>query len=607
MPGIVGLITKMPRDWALPQLMRMVETLRYESFYVTGTWTDESLGIYVGWAARKGSFSDGMPLLNEEQNLVLTFSGEEFPAPRTVPNLGAKGHLLAPGAASYLVHLAEEHPDFPVSLNGTFQGLLVDRKRETAKLFNDRYGMHRLCYHEAKEAFYFAAEPKAILAVRVELRRLDSQGLAESAACGCVLEDRTIFHAIHALPPGSAWIFRNGSLETKGIYFNPREWETQGELEPEAWYDDLRKVFTQNLPRYFNGPERIGISLTGGLDTRMIMAWLNGASGAMSCYTFGGSYRDCRDVVVARQVARLCKLPHQVIPVGRDFLSRFSHYAERTVYLSDGSVEVNRSPALYANEKARAIAPVRMTGNYGSQVLRAATPSEPRAPLPAFLSRDLLPQFHSARTLYVDLLRTHPLSFTVFRQVPWRHRGLFALEQTQLSQRSPFLDNDLVQIAFRAPAPVLAGNDASLRLIADGSAALRRIPTDRGLAGNHGRMSAAFSRNCLEATFKAEYAYDYGMPQWVARADYLCSPLHLERLFLGRHKFYHFRVWYKDQLSRYIQEVLLDSRTLSRPFFNRIGLESMVRGHVKGNRNYTTWIHSALTMELIHRLFVDLK
>ncbi len=58
MPGIVGLLTKMPREWAEPQLLRMVEAIRHESFYVTGTWIDESLGVYVGGAVRKNSFSD---------------------------------------------------------------------------------------------------------------------------------------------------------------------------------------------------------------------------------------------------------------------------------------------------------------------------------------------------------------------------------------------------------------------------------------------------------------------------------------------------------------------------------------------------------------------
>jgi asparagine synthase (glutamine-hydrolysing) len=53
MPGIVGLITKMARERAEPQLLRMVEALRHESSYTTGTWIDEELGVYVGWAARK--------------------------------------------------------------------------------------------------------------------------------------------------------------------------------------------------------------------------------------------------------------------------------------------------------------------------------------------------------------------------------------------------------------------------------------------------------------------------------------------------------------------------------------------------------------------------
>jgi asparagine synthase (glutamine-hydrolysing) len=76
MPGIVGLITKMPRDCAERQLRQMVDTLRHEDYYVTGTWSDESLGVYVGWAARKDSFSDGMPLRNERGDVVLVFSGE---------------------------------------------------------------------------------------------------------------------------------------------------------------------------------------------------------------------------------------------------------------------------------------------------------------------------------------------------------------------------------------------------------------------------------------------------------------------------------------------------------------------------------------------------
>jgi asparagine synthase (glutamine-hydrolysing) len=169
------------------------------------------------------------------------------------------------------------------------------------------------------------------------------------------------------------------------------------------------------------------------------------------------------------------------------------------------------------------------------------------------------------------------------------------------------LDNDLVRTVFRAPASAVTSNDVSLRLIADGDAALRRIRTDRGLAGNHAGVLAAATRNLLEFTFKAEYTYDYGMPQWVSRVDHCFAPLHLERLFLGRHKFYHFRIWYRDFLAEYVKEVLLDRRTLSRSYVEPRRLEAIVWGHLKGGLNYTTEIHKVLTLELIHRLFLDAR
>jgi len=97
------------------------------------------------------------------------------------------------------------------------------------------------------------------------------------------------------------------------------------------------------------------------------------------------------------------------------------------------------------------------------------------------------------------------------------------------------------------------------------------------------------------------------MPQWLARLDHRLAKLRLERLFLGRHKFYHFRVWYRDALSKYVREILLDPLTLSRPYLQRKALEAMVRAHAKGDRNYTTEIHKVLTLELVHRLFLDTK
>ncbi|MGB8540687.1 MAG: hypothetical protein WCD49_03520 [Candidatus Acidiferrales bacterium] len=583
----------------------MVEAQRHENFYVTGTWVDESLGVYVGWIARKDSFSDGMPVQNERGDVVLVFSGEEFPESGTIKRLREQGHQLGAAGPSYLAHLYEDDSSFPVGLNGRFQGVLTDRRRGTATLFNDRYGMHRLYYHESRDAFYFASEAKSILAVLPELRKIDPRGAAEFIACGCTLEGRSFFEGIHALPNASRWIFQKSSSPKKETYFNPAEWENQGCLEAEPYYRELRDVFSRNLPRYFDGDQPIAMSLTGGLDTRMIMAWQKPAAGSLPCYTFGGMRRDCQDVITARQVASVCEQPYQVISMGNEFLARFPYYAERAVYLTDGCLDVGRSPDVYLNERARTIAPVRMTGNYGGEVLRRVRTFKPVEPLAGLFQSEFLSNVRETAGTYASLLREHPLSFAVFKQGPWNHFGVLALEETQLSLRSPYLDNDFVRTVFRAPESALVSNEVSLRLIADGNKDLLRIPTDRGAGGNRRWLLGTASRGLLEFQFKAEYAYDMGMPQWLAWGDHMVSSLHLERLFLGRHKISHFRTWYRDFLNGYVRAMLLDERSLSRPYIERRGLEAVVQGHLYGNRNYTTEIHKVLTLELIHRLFID--
>ena len=77
MPGIVGLVTKMPRKRAELELLRMVETLRHESFYVTGTWVEESLGLYLGWTARILGFE----AKTNARMWCSSFPGRSFPSP----------------------------------------------------------------------------------------------------------------------------------------------------------------------------------------------------------------------------------------------------------------------------------------------------------------------------------------------------------------------------------------------------------------------------------------------------------------------------------------------------------------------------------------------
>ena len=231
---------------------------------------------------------------------------------------------------------------------------------------------------------------------------------------------------------------------------------------------------------------------------------------------------------------------------------------------------------------------------------------KPASTLEGVFNPELESSFRDAGETYANELQGHRLSFTSFKQAPWYMASKFSIERSQVTYRTPYFDNDLVALAYQTPASMLQ-NEPAIRLIADGNPALGKMATDRGLASGPLRGLNRFSHWYQEFTFKAEYAYDYGMPQWLAKLDHMLAPLHLEELFLGRHKVAHFRVWYRDELSPWLREILLDSGARSRPYLRADSVEAMLRAHSTGQRNYTSEIHKILTLEFIQRKLIELN
>ena len=190
---------------------------------------------------------------------MLVFCGEDYPEAGTATGLKQRGHHIGSGRSEYLVHLSEEDPGFFTKLNGLFQGILADRRQRTVTLFNDRYSMHRVYWHQAADAFYFAAEAKALLAVRPELRRIDPRSLGESLALGCVVREP---HALrgHRDPAGRFRLgLRERTARAQGLLFRPAEWENQPLLDDEAFYRELREIFArESAPAISKDPSQSG-------------------------------------------------------------------------------------------------------------------------------------------------------------------------------------------------------------------------------------------------------------------------------------------------------------------------------------------------------------
>jgi asparagine synthase (glutamine-hydrolysing) len=413
------------------------------------------------------------------------------------------------------------------------------------------------------------------------------------------LQNRTLFRGIHLLPPASCWEIKPDSDIKRRTYFESRQWEEQETLPAEAFYPELKNELASIIPSYLRADAPVGMSLTGGLDSRIVMSWGGAEPGQLLCYSFCGPYRECADVVLGRRIAEICNQPHTTITVGPEFFADFSDLAARSVYASDGLMDVSGAIEVYVNRKARQIAPIRVTGNYGSELLRANVAFRPSRWNSELFESEIARRLADVPETYQMERAGSDLSFIAFKQVPWHHFARMSVERSEIDVRSPFLDNRLVSLLYRAPPAFRLSPAGSMHLVRDGNPSLATIPTDRGLLFRGGLVVGGLGALWQDFTVKAEYSVDYGMPPWLARSDSLVRLLRLEKAFLGRHKFYHYRPWYRHELSSYMRDVLLSAPALNRGIFRKEALVRIVTEHATGVGNHTLAIHRALTIELI--------
>ena len=162
----------------------------------------------VGWPTKILLLPVSLSSMSEE---MLCFSSQASASwiPKREPSLRQKGHQLGQAAGSWLVHLYEEEGDrFFEKLNGLFSGLLIDKRQSKAFLFNDRYGVERIYWHETEDAVFFASEAKALLRVLPELREFDRRGSRSILGLWLYVgRSATLFRGVHLLPGALCLVF----------------------------------------------------------------------------------------------------------------------------------------------------------------------------------------------------------------------------------------------------------------------------------------------------------------------------------------------------------------------------------------------------------------
>jgi asparagine synthase (glutamine-hydrolysing) len=354
--------------------------------------------------------------------------------------------------------------------------------------------------------------------------------------------------------------------------------------------------------------------MTGGLDTRLIIACANARPGELPCLTHGGMYKDMLDVRIAKRVADVCGQSHYVIPLDMGFLLNFPEMAAKTIYITDGLADVSQSHHLYLNKVVRNQFKIKITGKYGSQVIKQISAFHRPTGYDSdesLISPDFLKYWTAAKAGFREHDVGHPLSQMAFKEIPWWWGGVLSIESSQVTIRSPYLDNEFVNLLYRSPFESIDPVQFQLGIVRKLRPDIYRIMTDSGYGGSANPVARKLRCRYYRSIKLIEKAYGrdklpYSLQHPLAMIDAsILSPFRLNRLFLGMADYRHYRIWTRDELSPYIKAILLDASTLNRPYWNRSYLEKAVRDHTKGLRNRLNEIMRVLSIELVHRTLID--
>jgi asparagine synthase (glutamine-hydrolysing) len=178
-------------------------------------------------------------------------------------------------------------------------------------LARDRIGYAPLYFTAAGDRFAFASEYKALLALDGVMARPNRDALQVVHATGWASPGLTCLHGIFPVAPGSCLEVQAGRLSSRR-YWDIAVRRAAGSESDHA--SRLRDSLLGALGRQVAGYGRIGISLSGGLDSALVAAGARGVAEGREIHTFSAGYGpDDHDLWNAARVAKALGTRHHAV------------------------------------------------------------------------------------------------------------------------------------------------------------------------------------------------------------------------------------------------------------------------------------------------------
>src|SRR5881392_3592689 len=303
---------------------RMTQTMVHRGPDDEGYYFDGAVGLGFRRLSIIDLAGGHQPMSDAAETVWVILNGEIYNFKELRAELEQRGHhFWTRSDTEVIIHGYKEWGTEVLNhLNGMFGLAVWDIQRQRLVVVRDAMGIKLVYYRIANGQLTFGSEIRPILASESSRPGVDPVALNLFLRFRYTPSPLTIFDGIRKLAPGTMLIVEAGQYREERWYnYTPIPFSSPKEDE-EATHE-LLELYRAAVRRHLLSDVPVGILLSGGLDSGLLLALMNEQAGPWPAYTVGyGETFEDDELTDAKETARLLGARHITVRLDQSEFER---------------------------------------------------------------------------------------------------------------------------------------------------------------------------------------------------------------------------------------------------------------------------------------------
>lgn len=302
------------------------------------------------------------PMSDQEQSVWVVFNGEIYNFPELRRELEGDGHTFRTKSdTEVIVHGYKQWGDEVLNrLNGMFGLAIWDVGRRRLVIARDPFGIKLIYYRMDGGHLYFGSEMRAVRAAMPGTTEIDTDSLNLFLRYRYTPSPYTLLKGVRKLAPGTKLTVQPGSCELSRWYkFQPSHFSPPKSSREAS--EELLSLYKQAVKRQLISDVPVGLLLSGGVDSGLLLALMNLNGSSWPTYTvgYGSTFAD-DELADAAETARILGSKHSSVAITR---STFEEALPKIVACLEEPIATSSTvPMYFVCERARQDVKVGLVG-----------------------------------------------------------------------------------------------------------------------------------------------------------------------------------------------------------------------------------------------------